>query len=61
MVELLKGALLVSVLMVGWVLVQLAWRRVFPEGGSDGDALALRNHCHGCESDSCAANDPPDF
>lgn len=45
----------VTVLMVGWLLVQLAWRRTFPEQvGADGDVLASRGSCHGCEKEgSC--------
>ncbi|MEZ5063612.1 MAG: hypothetical protein R3B81_02705 [bacterium] len=41
--------LAVAALVLGWVGVQLAWRRCFP--GPDPDALAERRGCAGC---SCA-------
>jgi hypothetical protein len=38
-----------TVLMCCWLLVQRLWRRQFPEQASaDGDALANRSGCHGC-------------
>jgi hypothetical protein len=33
---------------VAWLGVQNAWRRVFPSGAADADALAGRAGCHGC-------------
>jgi len=35
---------------VAWLGVQNAWRRVFPDGSADADALAGRAGCHGCGS-----------
>lgn len=41
-------------LMLAWVGVQMAWRRMFPHATSDPDALYGRTDCHGCEEfDSC--------
>jgi len=37
-------------LVVAWVGVQNAWRRVFPGGSADVDALSGRAGCHGCGS-----------
>lgn len=34
-----------------WALAQLAWRRAFPAGSGDPDALAGRTDCHRCERD----------
>jgi len=46
------GAILM--LMVAWIGVQTAWRRVFPATDGDPDVLAGRMGCHGCEdSDHC--------
>lgn len=59
--ELLKAAAGVSVLMIGWIIVQQAWNRVFPEAvAPDGDALGSRGSCHGCEKEgSCSTRPPP--
>ncbi len=35
-------------LVVAWVGVQNAWRRVFPGGSADADALSGGAGCHGC-------------
>jgi hypothetical protein len=41
-------------LMVAWVGVQTAWRRMFPHATADPDALYGRTDCHGCdEIDHC--------
>ena len=42
------GLAAIVMLCVGWVGVQLAWRRVFPDASGDPDALAGRMGCHGC-------------
>ena len=49
----LFGILGVALLAVGWVGVQAAWRRVFPDSCSDPDVLAGRMGCHGpgCNKD----------
>jgi hypothetical protein len=39
------------VLLLVWLVVQLAWRRVFPRNCPDGDALAGRGGCGGCTND----------
>lgn len=42
-------------LLVGWVAVQRAWRRAFPEACTDPDGLAGRMGCRGtCEQRDCA-------
>ncbi len=38
---------------LAWVAVQTAWRRAFPEAGSDPDALAGRTGCGGCAGRDC--------
>ncbi len=38
---------------LAWVAVQGAWRRAFPEAGSDPDPLAGRMGCHGCAGSDC--------
>lgn len=54
---LLSAAALTACLLVGWVAVQRAWQRTFPEandgrdGDGDWDALACRGG--GCGSCSC--------
>ena len=40
----------VLLLSTAWIAVQRAWRRSFPDGGGDPDALAGRSGCHGCSS-----------
>ena len=37
------------VMLVVWVGVQLAWRKVFPGVGCDPDVLAGRMRCHNCD------------
>ncbi len=50
----LTGVLIIVALTVAWVGVQRAWRRAFPEGSGDPDALAGRTGCHGCNcTDVC--------
>ena len=38
----------IALLMAAWVLVQMAWARIFPDQIGDGDVLAARGDCHGC-------------
>ncbi|MBK8977396.1 MAG: hypothetical protein IPM29_15905 [Planctomycetes bacterium] len=48
----LKAALGFAAVAAGWVAVQCAWRRVFPEAADEhGDVLAKRGSCGSC---SCA-------
>lgn len=57
--EALKAGLAVSSLMVGWLVVQAAWRRTFPEAVEpDGDALNSRGGCHGCEKEGSCSKSP---
>ena len=44
----LLGIGLVIGLMLGWVAVQAAWGRAFPEAATDSDVLARRLGCDGC-------------
>ncbi|MCB1854894.1 MAG: hypothetical protein H6988_06410 [Pseudomonadales bacterium] len=47
----LAGMILIS---CGWLAVQRLWQRHFPgpEGGEQGDALAGRSGCHGCNCEA---------
>jgi hypothetical protein len=47
------GLITIVVLVVGWVGVQSAWKKVFPAGCTDPDVLAGRMGCHGpvCSQD----------
>jgi len=38
----------VVTVMLVWIAIQSAWRRVFPEACSDPDVLAGRAQCGGC-------------
>ena len=44
----LLGIGMVIGLMLGWVAVQAAWGKTFPEEMTDSDVLAHRLGCHGC-------------
>ena len=58
MATLTTGLVALSVVLLFWVTVQHAWRRVFPEG-ADPDALAGRLGCHGtCERTTCTRRCP---
>jgi hypothetical protein len=35
-------------LTLGWIAVQTAWSRAFPDATADADVLARRTGCHGC-------------
>ncbi len=47
------GLLLLVAVVTGWVAVQSAWRRVFPDAGGECDALAGRGGCGGCRGGEC--------
>jgi hypothetical protein len=48
------GIAVIVAVSLGWVAVQLAWRKAFPEFSGDPDALAGRMGCHGCScTDVC--------
>ena len=42
------GLVGIVALAVGWVAVQRAWARAFPDAFDDPDVLAERAGCHGC-------------
>jgi hypothetical protein len=42
------GVLVVVGLALGWLAVQRAWARSFPDAFDDPDALAGRRGCDGC-------------
>ncbi len=44
----LIGVGAVVLMSAGWLVVQRAWRKAFPDPGEDPDALAGRLGCHGC-------------
>jgi len=44
----LKAILGIVVILGGWILVQQAWRRVFPGTTPGDDVLADRIGCHQC-------------
>lgn len=57
--SLATGLIALSLVLVAWVSVQLAWRRVFPSGEADPDPLAGRLTCHGtCEPQACTRRCP---
>lgn len=52
------GALGIAILAGGWLAVQQAWQRSFPEAHADPDPLAGRMGCHGCAAaDECERHD----
>lgn len=44
----LTGLAAITVVLVCWLGVQSAWKRVFTDPAGDPDALAGRLGCHGC-------------
>jgi hypothetical protein len=50
----LLGAGAVVALMLGWLAVQSAWSRAFPEAAADPDVLARRGGCGACGGCGCA-------
>ncbi len=44
----IKAILGIVIILGGWLLVQAAWRRVFPDTEPGEDALAGRLGCHQC-------------
>jgi len=42
------GLLAPAAVALGWVAIQAAWARAFPEPGADPDVLARRSDCNGC-------------
>ena len=46
-------------LSAAWLGVQRAWKRSFPEAGSEPDALAGRSGCYGCsQAEDCTKISP---
>ena len=52
------GIGLVIGLMLGWVAVQAAWGKAFPEATTDSDVLAHRLGCHGCQCSGPCEREP---
>jgi len=51
------GLTTILTVVVVWVGVQIAWRRVFPDASTDPDVLAGRLGCGGCGcTDVCEKN-----
>ena len=48
LLEFLKAAVGIAIVMTIWFGVLTAWRRAFPETPADEDVLAGRTSCHGC-------------
>ena len=44
----IKATIGITIILGGWVLVQVAWRRVFPGTPPGDDVLAGRIGCHQC-------------
>ena len=57
----LIGVAGIAAMMAMWVVVQLAWRRTFPEACGDPDALAARSGCGSCAHDSDCNRQPDDI
>ena len=49
--------LIMVVLMTGWMLVQNAWRRLFPVSDAHQDVLAGRGGCQGCRCSGVCERD----
>lgn len=48
----LKTIVALTVILCGWLLVQGAWRRIFPGTPADEDVMAGRLGCHQCPRES---------
>jgi len=44
----IKAFLGITIIFCAWLIVQLAWRRVFAVTNADEDVLAGRMRCQGC-------------
>lgn len=44
----IKAFLGITIIISAWLIVQLAWRRVFAITNVEEDVLAGRMRCHGC-------------
>jgi len=49
---------IIGLLMAGWIAVQTAWRKRFPEMLTDDDVLAERRSCQGCNCSTRCENNP---
>jgi hypothetical protein len=49
---------IIGLLMAGWIAVQTAWRKRFPEMLTDDDVLANRRSCQGCNCSTRCENNP---
>ncbi|MBW2425370.1 MAG: hypothetical protein JRG86_14045 [Deltaproteobacteria bacterium] len=55
------GVLVVVGLALGWLAVQRAWARSFPDAFEDPDVLAGRRGCEGCGcATPCGSSASPD-
>ena len=55
--DLLLAIVIPPLLLLGWVLVQNAWRREFGRPGDDDDVLAGRGDCGNCGRTSTCQRD----
>lgn len=44
----IKAFLGITIIFCAWLIVQMAWRRVFAISNAEEDVLAGRMRCHGC-------------
>ncbi len=59
-IEILLAVVMLPLLLLGWVVVQHAWRRQFRQGDRDGDVLAFRSSCGNCGcTTSCERDEDP--
>jgi hypothetical protein len=54
------GLVAMVAISAGWLGVQRAWQRAFPDASGDSDALAGRMGCHGCGCADACERRPPD-
>ena len=55
------GILGIVALMVGWVVVQIVWRKIFSEHVTDEDAMAERTKCTNCGCTTACENKVVDY
>ncbi len=54
------GLIGITTVLLLWVRVQTAWKRMFPDLSADGDGLAERVGCTGCDRIETCARSPED-
>jgi hypothetical protein len=58
--HLVTAAVGMALLAAGWLWIQRAWTRAFPDACADPDPLAERLGCHGCElGENCERRPAP--